>query len=118
FAALTASVPTSTLVVGDDLYTTDRARLERGIARHASNAVLIKVNQVGTLTDTLATVDLARANGLSTVASHRSGDLPEGWLAHLAVGLGSVGLKCGLLGGERVAKLNELRRLAAATGAD
>jgi enolase len=114
FARLTASVGARIRVVGDDLYTTHARRLERGIERKATNAVLIKVNQVGTLTDTLATVDLARAHGLATVSSHRSGDLPEGWLAHVAVGTGAWGLKCGLLGGERVAKLNELLRLGRA----
>ncbi|MCI4348967.1 MAG: enolase [Thermoplasmata archaeon] len=115
FGKLTAAVGSRALVVGDDLYATDRRRLERGLEHRSSNAILIKVNQVGTLTDALATVDLARSRGIQTVTSHRSGDLPEGWLAHLAVGFGSVGLKCGLLGGERVAKLNELRRVAAAT---
>lgn len=117
FAAVTKSVGTKCLVVGDDLYTTRRARLETGIARRATNAVLIKVNQVGTLTDTLETVSLARSNGLATVTSHRSGDVPEGWLAHLAVAFGSAGLKCGVLGGERVAKLNELLKLGAAAEA-
>jgi enolase len=117
FARLTASVGSKCLVVGDDLYSTRRDRLATGIAKRSSNAILIKVNQVGTLTDTLATVALARANGLETVASHRSGDVPEGWLADLAVACGSAGLKCGLLGGERVAKLNELLRLGAATEA-
>jgi enolase len=114
FARLTAAVGDRIRVVGDDLYTTHRARLERGIETKATNAVLIKVNQVGTLTDTLATVDLARSRGLATVTSHRSGDLPEGWLAHVALGTGAWGLKCGLLGGERVAKLNELLRLGRA----
>ncbi len=113
FAELTRAVGEKAMVVGDDLYTTALARLERGIALHATNAVLIKVNQVGTVTDTLATVDRARAAGLATVTSHRSGDLPEGWLAHVALGTGAAGLKCGLLGGERVAKLNELLRLGA-----
>ncbi len=113
FAELTRAVGGKAMVVGDDLYTTRLARLERGIASGSTNAVLIKVNQVGTVTDTLATVDRARAAGLATVTSHRSGDLPEGWLAHLAVGTGAAGLKCGLLGGERVAKLNELLRLGA-----
>jgi enolase len=117
FSQLTALVGKKCLVVGDDIYTTRRARLERGIAEKSSNAILIKVNQVGTLSDTLATVALAKANGLATVTSHRSGDLPEGWLAHLAVAFDSAGLKCGLLGGERVAKLNELLRLGAATEA-
>jgi len=117
FATLTKAVGAKTLVIGDDLYTTRTERLRRGIEGRSSNAILIKVNQVGTVTDTLATVDLARAHGLATVTSHRSGDLPEGWLAHLAVATGAAGLKCGLLGGERVAKLNELLRVAAATGA-
>ena len=62
------------------------------------------------------TVDLARASGQATITSHRSGEVPEGWLAHVAVGTGARGLKCGLLGGERVAKLNELLRLGRATG--
>ena len=115
FTALTRSVGTKTLVVGDDLYCTNVARLRTGIERRATNAVLIKVNQIGTLTDTLAAVDLAGSNGLATVTSHRSGEVPEGWLAHVAVGTGARGLKCGVLGGERVAKLNELLRLARAT---
>jgi enolase len=114
FAALTRAVGTKSLVVGDDLYTTDVHRLEKGIERRSSNAVLIKVNQVGTLTDAFATVDRARATGLSTVTSHRSGEVPEGWLAHVAVATGAQALKCGVIGGERVAKLNELLRIRAA----
>jgi enolase 1/2/3 len=117
FAQLTGAVGSRTLVVGDDLYTTNLARLERGLAEGATNSVLIKVNQVGTLTDTFATVDRARSAGWRTITSHRSGDLPEGWLAHLAVATGAAGLKCGLLGGERVAKLNELLRVAGPTEA-
>jgi enolase 1/2/3 len=116
FAALTQSVGNRTLVVGDDLYTTAATRVAEGIRRKASNAVLIKVNQVGTLTDTIATVDLARRAGWKTVTSHRSGETPDGWLTHLAMAFGSAGLKCGLLGGERVAKLNELLRLATPPG--
>jgi enolase len=116
FAAVTKAVGHRALVVGDDLYTTAVARVTEGVRRQATNAVLIKVNQVGTLTDTLATVDLARRSGWKTVTSHRSGETPEGWLAHLAVAFGSAGLKCGLLGGERVAKLNELLRLATPPG--
>jgi enolase len=115
FASLTKAVGGKALVVGDDLYCTNVARLKRGIEATATNAVLIKVNQIGTLTDTLATVDLARASGLATVTSHRSGDVPEGWLAHVAVGTEARGIKCGVLQGERVAKLNELLRLGRAT---
>jgi len=116
FASLTRAVGSRTLVVGDDLYCTDVSRLREGLARHSTNAVLIKVNQVGTLTDTFATVDLARANGLATVSSHRSGEVPEGWLAHVAVATAARALKCGVVGGERVAKLNELLRLGRAIG--
>jgi enolase len=116
FAALTKAVGGRTLVVGDDLYVTQEKRLRTGLERTSTNAILIKVNQVGTLTDTFATVDLARRRGLSTVTSHRSGEVPEGWLAHVALGTGARGLKCGILGGERVAKLNELLRLGRATG--
>ena len=116
FASLTKAVGYRTLVVGDDLYVTNEARLRTGIAQKSTNAILIKVNQVGTLTDTFRAVDLARSQGLSTVTSHRSGEVPEGWLAHVAVGTGARGLKCGILGGERMAKLNELLRLGRATG--
>jgi len=116
FADLTRAVGGRTLVVGDDIYCTRRDRFERGVAAKASNAVLIKVNQVGTLTDTFATVDLARREGIATVVSHRSGEVPDAWLSHVAVGTGARALKCGLLGGERVAKLNELLRLGRATG--
>ena len=116
FAALTKAVGHRTLVIGDDIYVTNEQRLRTGLERGSTNAILIKVNQVGTLTDTFATVDLARSRGLSTVTSHRSGEVPEGWLAHVALGTAARGLKCGVLGGERVAKLNELLRLGRATG--
>jgi enolase len=115
FASVTRAVGGKSLVVGDDIYTTDVRRLADGLARHCSNAVLIKVNQVGTLSDALATVDLARAHDWATVTSHRSGEVPEGWLAHVALGTGARALKCGVVGGERVAKLNELLRLRRAT---
>ncbi len=113
-AAVQRAVGDRAIVVGDDVYVTQASRLAEGIRRHASNAILVKVNQVGTLTSTLETVDLARAHGIATVTSHRSGDLPEGWLSHVALASGAWGLKCGLLGGERVAKLNELLRLGRA----
>jgi len=116
FAAVTKAVGRRALVVGDDIYTTLESRVAEGVRQRASNAVLIKVNQVGTLTDTLATVDLARRSGWKTITSHRSGETPDAWLTHLAVAFGSAGLKCGLLGGERVAKLNELLRLATPPG--
>lgn len=116
FATFTKAVGRRTLVVGDDLYVTNEQRLRTGLEQNSTNSILIKVNQVGTLTDTFATVDLARSRGISTVTSHRSGEVPEGWLAHVALGTAARGLKCGILGGERVAKLNELLRLARAAG--
>ena len=116
FAAFTRAVGHRTLVVGDDLYVTNERRFRTGLERGSSNSILIKVNQVGTLTDTCATVDLARSRDVATITSHRSGEVPEGWLAHVALGTGARGLKCGVLGGERVAKLNELLRLGRATG--
>lgn len=115
FARFTAGVKDRCLVVGDDLYTTNLRRLERGITLGSSTSILIKVNQVGTLTDTFATIDRARSQGWTTVTSHRSGEVPEEWLPHLALASGAAGLKCGLLGGERIAKLNELLRLAGPT---
>lgn len=116
FAELTASVGDRTRIVGDDLYTTRVERLRTGIESRSTNSILIKVNQVGTVSDALAAVDLAREHGLSSVTSHRSGEVPDSWLAQLALGFGSAGFKSGLLGGERVAKLNELLRVAAAAG--
>ncbi|MFI5413127.1 MAG: enolase C-terminal domain-like protein [Candidatus Lutacidiplasmatales archaeon] len=116
FATLTKAVGKRTLVVGDDIYVTNENRFRVGLEHESTNSILIKVNQVGTLTDTFATVDLARSHGVSTITSHRSGEVPEGWLAHVAVGTSARGLKCGILGGERVAKLNELLRLGRATG--
>ncbi|MGI0070686.1 MAG: phosphopyruvate hydratase [Thermoplasmata archaeon] len=115
FALMTKAVGDKTVLVGDDIYATDVRRIQRGIDGRCSNSVLIKVNQIGTLTDALAAVDLSRAHGLTTVSSHRSGEVPEGWLAHVALGSAARGLKCGVVGGERVAKLNELLRLRAAT---
>jgi enolase len=100
------------LIVGDDIYTTSPARVKKGIEVAASNSVLLKVNQIGTISETMETALLARKAGWSTVVSHRSGETPDSWLAHVAVAVGSAGLKCGVLGGERVAKLNELVRIA------
>jgi len=111
FAELTRQVGNKCLIVGDDLYVTRVDRLERGIAEKSSNAILIKPNQVGTLSDTKAAVDLARKKGLTTVVSHRSGETTDSAIAHLAVAFGSYAIKAGAVGGERIAKLNELARI-------
>jgi enolase len=111
FAQLTAQVGNKTLVCGDDLFVTNRARVVKGIELEAANCVLIKPNQVGTLSDTAETVNIARKNGYSTVVSHRSGETEDNTIAHLAIAFSSTGIKCGAVGGERIAKLNELIRL-------
>ncbi len=110
WAALTAR--TNALVIGDDLYVTSVARLAKGIELEATNAILIKPNQIGTLTDTIATVALAREAGLATVISHRSGETTDTAIAHLGVAFGCHAIKTGAMGGERIAKLNELVRIA------
>ena len=111
FTELTKRVGDRCLIVGDDLFVTSTARIEEGIREGAANAVLIKPNQCGTLTDTKAAIDLAHGAGYRTVMSHRSGETWDPAIAHLAVAFGCWGLKCGAVGGERVAKLNELLRI-------
>ncbi len=110
FAELT-SLFKDRLIVGDDLFTTNAKRLEEGIRAGAANAVLVKVDQVGTLSRAMETVRLAKANGYRIVVSHRSGDTESGLLAHVAVGLNAPVIKAGVMGGERVAKANELLRI-------
>ena len=110
FAALTEQ--TETLICGDDLFVTNVDRLERGIEAGAGNAVLIKPNQIGTLTDTVAAIRTATAAGFTPVVSHRSGETEDTTIAHLAVATGAPFVKTGAVGGERTAKLNELIRIA------
>ena len=98
--------------VGDDLYVTNVTRLAKGIELEATNAILIKPNQIGTLTDTITTVALAREAGLATVISHRCGETTDTAIAHLGVAFGCHAIKTGVVGGERIAKLNELVRIA------
>ncbi len=111
FAQLTKEIGKKAVIIGDDLYCTNVDRLRKGIAVHAGNAILIKPNQIGTLTETRATVETARKAGFETVVSHRSGETTDDTIAHLAVAFGSLGIKTGTVGGERIAKLNELIRI-------
>ena len=104
------------LICGDDLTVTNKERLARAVELGACNAVIIKPNQVGTITDAAEAVRLASAKGVVPVASHRSGESTDPYLAHLAVGLGCPIIKTGILGGERIAKLNELLRIAEELG--
>ena len=102
-------------LVGDDLLVTDPTRLQQAISQKAGNAILIKPNQIGTLTETIRTLQLAKLHGWRTVVSHRSGETEDVTIAHLAVGTGSGQIKTGSLSrGERTAKHNELMRLESA----
>ena len=104
------------LVVGDDLFVTNQQRLAKGGRMKAANAIIIKPNQVGTLSDTVATLNVAKKFRIVPVASHRSGETSEPYLAHLAVAFNCPLIKTGVLGGERIAKLNELLRIAEGLG--
>jgi len=102
-------------LVGDDLLVTNPTRLQQAISQKAGNAILIKPNQIGTLTETIRTLQLAKLHGWRTVVSHRSGETEDVTIAHLAVGTGAGQIKTGSLSrGERTAKHNELMRLESA----
>lgn len=102
-----------TQLVGDDLFVTNTKLLEKGIAEHVANAILIKPNQIGTLTETFAAVNMAKRAGYGVILSHRSGETEDSSLAHLAVGLGAGQIKTGSLSrSERIAKYNELMRIS------
>jgi len=117
FAELTKRVGKKCIVCGDDLYVTNPSRIKKGMEMKASNAVLIKPNQIGTLTDTLQAVELTKKAGCLPVISHRSGETPDETISHLAVGWGCPIIKTGAVGGERIAKLNELIRIEEELGA-
>ena len=99
-------------LVGDDLFVTNVEFLRKGIAEHVANAILIKVNQIGTLTETLATIDLAKKNGYTTVISHRSGETEDASIADIAVATNAGQIKTGSLSrSDRIAKYNQLLRI-------
>lgn len=110
---MTALLGATTQLVGDDLLVTNVARLDRAIAEKVGNAILIKPNQIGSLTETIKAVKMAKAAGWHTVMSHRSGETEDVTIAHLAVGLGTGQIKTGSMSrSERIAKYNELMRIA------
>ncbi|HOT03289.1 MAG TPA: phosphopyruvate hydratase [Methanolinea sp.] len=111
FADFTEQVGDRCLVCGDDLFVTNASRIAEGIETGSANCVLIKPNQVGTLTDTFEAIHLSHVHGMDTVMSHRSGETTDTTIAHLATAFGCVFLKTGAVGGERIAKLNELIRI-------
>jgi enolase len=109
---LTKKLGAKIQLVGDDLFVTNVAFLKRGIAEHVANSILIKVNQIGTLTETLATIELAKQNQYSTVISHRSGETEDTTIADLAVATNAGQVKTGApCRSDRVAKYNQLLRI-------
>jgi enolase len=114
---LTESLQERVQLVGDDLFCTNAERLARGIEAGAANAILIKVNQIGTLTETLQCIELARGNGYGAVISHRSGETEDTFIADLAVATGVGQIKTGSASRtDRVAKYNQLLRIAEELG--
>ena len=99
-------------LVGDDLFVTNKDRLRQGIDEGAANAILIKPNQIGTLTETLEAIDLAKRSGYQTIISHRSGETEDTFIADLAVAVNAGQIKAGApCRSERVAKYNRLLRI-------
>jgi enolase len=114
---LTAQLGDKTQIVGDDLFTTDLDRLKKGILEKAANAILIKPNQIGTLSETAETIRLAQEAGFGTMISHRSGETEDSFIADLAVASGAQQIKIGApCRGERVIKYNRLLRIEEALG--
>ena len=112
YTALTAAIGEKVQIVGDDFFVTNPARLQEGIEKKAANALLVKVNQIGTLTETFDAVELAHRNGYRTMMSHRSGETEDTTIADLAVALNCGQIKTGAPArAERVAKYNQLLRI-------
>jgi enolase len=115
---LTQRLGNQVQLVGDDLFVTNVERLKRGITEGSANSILVKVNQIGTVTETLAAMDMARQAGFSTVVSHRSGETEDTTIADLAVGTNAGQIKTGAPArGERVNKDNQLLRIEEQLGA-
>ena len=112
WSKLTKEIGKNVQIVGDDLFVTNVKRLKKGVKEKSANSILIKVNQIGTLTETLNVIELAKKNNFSTIISHRSGDTEDTFIADLAVATGSNQIKTGSLArSERVAKYNRLLRI-------
>ena len=110
--ALTDAVGDKIQLVGDDLFVTNTERLQEGIDRGIANSILIKVNQIGTVSETLDAIDLARRNGYTSVISHRSGESEDTFIADLAVATGAGQIKTGSASRtDRIAKYNQLLRI-------
>jgi enolase len=112
WALLTRELGDKIQLVGDDLFVTNTRRLQQGIERHVANSILIKVNQIGTVSETLAAIDLARRNGYTSIISHRSGETEDTFIADLAVATGVGQIKTGSASRtDRIAKYNQLLRI-------
>ena len=99
----------NTLIVGDDLFVTNKKRLLKGINMKAGNSILVKLNQIGSLTETLDTINIAKNNSYKTIVSHRSGETEDSFIADLAVGTNAMFIKSGsVTRSERCAKYNRL----------
>ena len=112
FSLITKRLGDRVQLVGDDLFVTNKKCLQMGIDKKAGNAILLKVNQIGTITETLETIDLARSNGYKTIISHRSGETEDTTIADLAVGLDLGQIKTGSMSRtDRICKYNQLMRI-------
>ena len=112
FTKITEILGDKIQIVGDDLFVTNKKCLQMGIDKHAGNAILLKVNQIGTITETLETIELARNNGYKTIISHRSGETEDTTIADLAVGLNLGQIKTGSMSRtDRICKYNQLIRI-------
>lgn len=112
FHRITVELGDKVQLVGDDLFVTNKECLQKGIEYHAGNAILLKVNQIGTISETLDTIELAKANGYKTIISHRSGETEDTTIADLAVGLSLGQIKTGSMSRtDRICKYNQLMRI-------
>ncbi len=117
YKLLTEQLGDRVQLVGDDLFVTNVEKLQRGINEHVGNAILIKLNQIGTVTETVAAIDLARKNGYRAIVSHRSGETEDATIADFVVGLGTGQIKTGSMSrSDRMAKYNQLLRIEEALG--
>ena len=114
---LTEALGSKIQLVGDDLFVTNESILEKGIEKRCANSILIKLNQVGTFTETINTLKLAKENGYTSVISHRSGETEDSFISHLAIGVGCGQIKTGAPARtERTSKFNEILRLSEKLG--
>ena len=109
---MTKKLGTKIQIIGDDLFTTNISRLQKGIDERMANSILIKMNQIGTISETIETIELAHHNGYKCVVSHRSGETEDSTIAHIAVATNAGQIKTGSMSrSDRIAKYNQLLRI-------